>query len=128
MIRHTLATVDRQAFLDALHARCDEQRAYGTQTSVLLQLESGFDAFEDYFYASTWLTYGTASMGETLAGTASALAVTCYVRVYRFPDSVSTTRAECRGPTWGCIARAGSQTEPNRRSLMGCCNCGSCCR
>jgi len=66
---HTLATVDRQAFLDALHARCDEQRASGTQTSVLLQLESGFDAFEDYFYASTWLTYGTASMGETLAGT-----------------------------------------------------------
>ena len=68
-IGHTLKTVDREAFLKALHDKCDEERGAGKRTSTLLQLESGFDAFETYFEASMWLTYDAHVMEETLAGT-----------------------------------------------------------
>ena len=67
-IGHTLVDVDREEFLRQLERRCDAERKSGTRTSVLLQLESGYTAFETYFKASTWMTFGTAVMEQTLTG------------------------------------------------------------
>ena len=67
-IGHTLVDVERKEFLDHLEMRCDAERKEGIRTSVLLQLESGYTAFETYFKASTWMTYGTAAMEQVLTG------------------------------------------------------------
>ena len=59
--------VTKKIFLQALHDKCQEERKKGIQTSVLLQLESGFDAFETYFVASKWLNYDSTVMQSTFS-------------------------------------------------------------
>ena len=59
--------VTKKIFLQALHDKCEEERKTGIQTSVLLRLESGFDAFETYFVASKWLNYDSTVMQSTFS-------------------------------------------------------------
>jgi thioester reductase-like protein len=64
-IGHSISSVTKSEFLTALHFKCDEERKNGLRTSILLQLESGFNAFEKYFLASKWLHYDTTIMEIT---------------------------------------------------------------
>ena len=68
-IGHAMKSVTREEFMTALHSKCDAERKSGLRTSIVLQLESGFDAFETYFIASKWLNYDSTSMASTLEET-----------------------------------------------------------
>jgi amino acid adenylation domain-containing protein/thioester reductase-like protein len=62
----TLASVTRDDFFHKLQAVAQEERDRGVTTSVLQQLESGFEAFETYFKASMWLRFGSDNLQQAL--------------------------------------------------------------
>jgi thioester reductase-like protein len=63
---HTLTSLTRDDFFRKLQAAAQEERNQGVITSVLQQLESGFEAFETYFIASTWLRFGSDNLQQAL--------------------------------------------------------------
>lgn len=71
-IGHTLRSTDRSTFLRALRERCDVERRKNRKSaspSDLLRLESGFESFEKYFIASTWMRFDTKAMRDVLSQT-----------------------------------------------------------
>jgi amino acid adenylation domain-containing protein/thioester reductase-like protein len=62
----TLTSVTRDDFFHKLQAAAQEERDQGVTRSVLQQLESGFEAFETYFMASTWLRFGSDNLQQAL--------------------------------------------------------------
>jgi amino acid adenylation domain-containing protein/thioester reductase-like protein len=63
---HVLTSVTRDDFFHKLQAAAQEERNKGVETSVLQQLESGFEAFETYFTSSTWLRFGSDNLHQAL--------------------------------------------------------------
>ena len=63
---HSLESVTREEWYKRIQEAAHEERAQGIQKSVLQQVESGFDAFEHYFKASTWLRYGCDNLHQAL--------------------------------------------------------------
>ena len=71
-IGHTLESVTKHEFQSRLTTACNQERAAGVSTSVLQQLESGFDAFDAYFQSSTWLHFGCDNLQQALQGSGIA--------------------------------------------------------
>ena len=65
---YSLKPLSRDEWVVLLHHAAHEERQSGVRKSVLQKLESGFEAFEPYFQASTWLRYGCDNLQQALEG------------------------------------------------------------
>jgi thioester reductase-like protein len=71
---HVLESVSSKEWILRLHRAAEKlrQEANGSESgSVLQRLESGWDAFEPYFKASTWLRYGNKNLQNALQAAGS---------------------------------------------------------
>ena len=104
---HVLESVSRDEWISRLQRAAAKERdtVAGATSTVLQRLESGWDAFEPYFKASTWLRYGNKNLENALKGSGGREVPDCCPRMDQelfaqwFPVPNAEERALSSSPT-----------------------------
>ena len=68
-VGHTIVDVSRDEWLKKMHEHASSERQKDSKSSSVMQrVEAGFQSFEVYFRASTWMTYGCNNLALSLQG------------------------------------------------------------